>query len=770
MSQTFILSLIVLLWSAKLSAQPQLEMEHLYDGGNVDHDQFRDLYHCANNDYLLAGSTATPSQPWLMRVDENGETLWDYHTEGISFKSVIEADNGDAIVTGSYPRGRLSVSRLNNEGELLWERNYRAGSGNAIIELKQGDFVVGGASDNRGFLLRIDGDGEPVWSHFYGNRDEDWRIVSIRETDGGIALAGGFSRRDNFNLVTHGWAQKVDMDGEQIWSRNYLFEDTSITFKDMTSIPGGFAIGGVSEGFILFKINHEGEPILTRRLEIEEENPPGLYALEKLRENAGFVFVGWRSTDGQNGYSPLAVRSDSDGNIIWTKDFRTGRDEVSGLLHEVIVLDDQSIVAAGDKYNPVGERQGDAWLLRLEPDQLGPIIFYRWPEDSLQNVLLGDSIQFIVRARDQHGNEMTYDWFFNDDQLAGHDTTISIVFDTPGIDSVECLVHNQFATSETGWHVTVTNLYIAAYSPDTLNLTVQRGDSLLFSIDTVRYIGDVEPGYLWTVTNLNNNQTEEIGESSNVTIPFLRSGSYAVEGRAYRWESSDAVVWNVSVGGTVQAYIPEDLAFDVEPNGVVHFEVVPSEPENESLSIQWLVDGEVAAEDTVALEWSFAGSADLNPHYQVSAVVADSVEADTVTWDVTVRDLGVENGGQDARPTDFGLLSVSPNPFNSMLTIRYLASPSVNGGVSQSPHAIANQMQSPHAIAGGVGRVSLRIYDLSGRLVTDLLSRRGVLQYAPTTSATRTAVWDASAVPAGVYLVRLQSGSEVSTRKVVLMR
>ncbi len=107
----------------------------------------------------------------------------------------------------------------------------------------------------------------------------------------------------------------------------------------------------------------------------------------------------------------------------------------------------------------------------------------------------------------------------------------------------------------------------------------------------------------------------------------------------------------------------------------------------------------------------------------------------------------------------FDLLSAFPNPFNSMLRIQYL----------QSPHAIANQMQSPHAIAGGVGGVSLTIYDLSGRLVADLLDPLHSKIQTPN-SKLHTAIWNTSAAPAGVYLVRLQSGTEISTQKVVLMR
>lgn len=102
------------------------------------------------------------------------------------------------------------------------------------------------------------------------------------------------------------------------------------------------------------------------------------------------------------------------------------------------------------------------------------------------------------------------------------------------------------------------------------------------------------------------------------------------------------------------------------------------------------------------------------------------------------------------------LLSVSPNPFNSTLTISFRA------GSAARP-------------------TRLSIYDLSGREVARLLEEQavnplGLTEESPTvnprglTAYTKTVTWNASSVPAGVYLVRLQAGQEVSTKKVVLIR
>ncbi|NQT35568.1 T9SS type A sorting domain-containing protein, partial [bacterium] len=90
-----------------------------------------------------------------------------------------------------------------------------------------------------------------------------------------------------------------------------------------------------------------------------------------------------------------------------------------------------------------------------------------------------------------------------------------------------------------------------------------------------------------------------------------------------------------------------------------------------------------------------------------------------------------------AIPVEFGLHSIYPSPFNSMTTIRF--------GVDRPE------------------RFMLRVYDLSGRLVRILYDSSPVVGY-------RNIVWDAGALPSGVYLLHLESGGRSQVRKVALVR
>jgi hypothetical protein len=91
-------------------------------------------------------------------------------------------------------------------------------------------------------------------------------------------------------------------------------------------------------------------------------------------------------------------------------------------------------------------------------------------------------------------------------------------------------------------------------------------------------------------------------------------------------------------------------------------------------------------------------------------------------------------------PSAFRLAPPFPNPFNSTVTISYSV----------------RQASLP---------VRLAVYDISGRLVTDLTAAD-----PPRSAGEHKVVWDASSVGAGVYFVKLLAFDQIAIEKIVLTR
>ncbi|NQU05153.1 MAG: carboxypeptidase regulatory-like domain-containing protein, partial [Calditrichaeota bacterium] len=120
----------------------------------------------------------------------------------------------------------------------------------------------------------------------------------------------------------------------------------------------------------------------------------------------------------------------------------------------------------------------------------------------------------------------------------------------------------------------------------------------------------------------------------------------------------------------------------------------------------------------------------------VQAVSAgDTVDCDTsFHLQFLPNALPNENAGI---PIEFGLQTIYPSPFNSTTTVRF--------GIDKND------------------RARLHVYDLTGRQVTTLFDRSQAI-------GNHRVVWDASLMPSGLYIMRLESAGRQEVRKVALIR
>ena len=109
--------------------------------------------------------------------------------------------------------------------------------------------------------------------------------------------------------------------------------------------------------------------------------------------------------------------------------------------------------------------------------------------------------------------------------------------------------------------------------------------------------------------------------------------------------------------------------------------------------------------------------------------------------------------------TGYGLLQNYPNPFTAVTRIQFSLRPEASG---------------PRAVPSGVGDqpVSLRVHDVSGRLIRTLFDETLTTDHLPLTTAV---LWDGrddegEELPSGLYFLRISMGDFRKTRKMVLIR
>jgi len=748
----FGVALLTIVINCSVMGQPGNQYVRYFDGDSQS-DFVYDAFKTVEGNVALCGSTMINDRSalgfWLVLTDAQQNELWqrsyfsaERSTYDIAY-SIIQLDDGGYVLGGrnsivGHLPGEFSVLRVDENGEPIWWNTYNDDFGSlgncyAVIETKGGDILaVGGAyvDGDRSYAVLINLDGNVIWERYF---DNNGRLYSVREIpDTGFLFAGSLGT---------GLLLLSDRNGEVIWRRNY-----DNTLRTLVSSPqGGYAGAGLYDnGLSLLRINRDGERLWQGHYVSDDEvvNSVAGTSVAAL-DDGGFILAG---TAGRN--NPCIIRVDAQGNESWRRIDHFGvRAGIQEEYSSVITPQDDEIIVVGTAYNDENGSM-DGFLVKLIPEISTPRIVSFSPDDTLIEVLPGEQVLFNVQAADWQNDSIRYNWIFHDESVS-EESACSVQFDELGEFHIKCIVSDEAVGDSIAWYVDVRDLFITSFSPDTLSLALRRGSSQTFSLDTVRAVEGDPVQYQWTLTDLNTFEREETGTEASATIEFLRSGNYQMEGLAYRGESSDNVIWTVQVRSAILDFWPRELHLSVLPDSSGTFGVLPFNPESDSLSYRWEVDGDsVGSDSTVTLSIAWDDRRIGNPPHLVAAIVMDGAEGDTVTWEVTVQDPNATpppppsiEGGE--KPNAFGITSVSPNPFNNSTTIRF----SVPSGIISAKSA-----------------VRLTLHDLTGREVASLVDERA--QQAGPYAIN----FNGKDLPDGIYFLRFEAENAVQVKKLALVR
>jgi len=747
-----------------ITAQPEVGFCRFYR--ERDYSTINDVFTVGDGGYVACGSAGWS---WILRTDDEGQEIWSRTYEQYEHpRSIIEADDGDFVAGGGWGAAGnvFGAMRVRSDGAPVWDHTYGSGVCFAVIELKSGVFVLAGYCVDQdetasGYLVCIDGDGDVLWRHVYqfdqGRISEGFH--SIRETEDGIVVAG------IVNQLT--WVLKVDFEGAVVWSRRIGGEGEYISLS-MVSNPGGFALAGYASAnpqdmwqkdFLLVVVDNDGQLVWDRRYDfggnVAGHNRFNMgYCLTRLARG-GYIIAG---TDGiphpriQNAmyYLPTVICTDDNGELLWGREYEL--DNAAGVQNfftTVINGDDSAVVVAGQVHNRQGDWSYDGVLMSLVGANPGGggnggrrhfALFRYSPARTDFPVLEQDSIRFICRAIDNEHVEADYYWQLDGDTVSV-DTTLLVSFDTLGQQRVSCKATRDELFRDVDWQVHVTRVYIDDFSCDTTRghgdsltnteLTIKRGQSVNFRIHARRQPG-AEPEYRWYMTDRDGFRAV-VGEDSNLTQTFPLAGDFQIDGMTSLDEDSDTKTWIVHVRSLIWSWYPEPFNLTVPPDSMLFFRIQPVAGQADSVTYTWASEGRVVSRaDTLLTSFADTGL------HRVSVNITKRRETEHLQWSILV--VQPENSSPSTTPplpAATGIVSVTPNPFNSTAWIEF--------------DLTANRL------------VNFDVLDVQGRRVAHIANGH----YAV---GRHRVLWEARDQPTGVYFVRLREGEVSSIQKVVLVR
>ncbi len=246
---------------AKLAFDGQTIWEKTYD--HTGHGMVRGIALAENGEIVLTGYKnfaepgftfiADDSQGYIMKVNSQGEMIWEKPISSAQGAKIRKANTGYIICTTHWMNDphhteEFYLIKLDEEGNEIWAKSYGGDSDEHCYDCEvtsDGGYILGGHTRSPSYgvvnwdflIMKVDPQGNEQWHHTFGQpRGYDARYIhdeayGVRETqDGGFVIVGGtgdeypYSESGHVQGASDIWQVylvKVDAGGELLWQAVY---------------------------------------------------------------------------------------------------------------------------------------------------------------------------------------------------------------------------------------------------------------------------------------------------------------------------------------------------------------------------------------------------------------------------------------------------------------------------------------------------------------------------------------------------------------------
>ncbi len=305
-------------------------------GGTGD-DYGYSVQQTTDGGYIITGTTESfgngGSDVYLIKTDVNGDSLWTKTFGGIDSDrghSIQQTTDGGYIITGSttsFGNGGFDVYLIKTDGSgnEQWTKTFGGTNGDEGFSVQQttgGGYIITGYTvsflgSRDVYLIKTDGNGDSLWTKTFGGTDHTVGGRSVQQTtDGGFIITG----HKNFIV----YLMKTDGNGDSLWTKTFGgIGDWGFSVQQTTD--GGYIITGNITSFgnggsdvYLIKTDGNGDSLWTKTFGGIGDDYG--FSIQQTTDG-GYIITGSTISFGNGGYDVYLIKTDGNGDSLWTKTF-----------------------------------------------------------------------------------------------------------------------------------------------------------------------------------------------------------------------------------------------------------------------------------------------------------------------------------------------------------------------------------------------------------------------------------------------------------------
>lgn len=357
-----------LLLVGTVSAQ---QFQHAY--GTPQTDMLIDVTNLSSGGFMVAGfSNGGPfagTSGLIMKLDDLGNVDWSKSVGGAgmdNLSDILEGTDGRLWIGGSTSTGTNGapsalVGQLEPDGTPLWFRTLGTNGEEQLRKMAfaaNGDILLTGLSRSVDasydiFVARLNGEGDLLWNAVYGSNEYEVPLGITEGLDGSIyvwAHQDGESTQGYDALLV-----KLDANGELLLSKRYAMGLNELAW-DILTLPNGDLLlsgdtnssgAGMNDAFVM-RTDSDGN-ILWSKTFGAQSNEHGINLVHT--KNNDYALVGASSSFGQGGLDFMVLHFNDAGGVKYVQAYGG---EIKEVAHGVVRTPDSGLLMVGESrsYGP----------------------------------------------------------------------------------------------------------------------------------------------------------------------------------------------------------------------------------------------------------------------------------------------------------------------------------------------------------------------------------------------------------------------------------